>query len=133
MARPPIMPAEKKAQLVLDILAGTLSVAQAARQAEVSEQAVGNWKRQFLAAGRQGLEGVERKNTDQERRLLAEVAELKTALGEVYVQLRARRGAVGHQVVPSGPSRPYGVVAGSVFRGSAALLESPEARTRGGA
>ena len=133
MARPPIMPAEKKAQLVLDILAGTLSVAEAARKAEVSEQAVGNWKRQFLASGRQGLEGADKKSSEQERRLLAEIAELKAALGEVYVQLRARRASAGRHVVPAGISRPYGVGGASPFRGSGAILESPVTRIRRGA
>jgi transposase len=33
---------------VLSILAGEVTVAEAARRAKVSEQSVGNWKRQFL-------------------------------------------------------------------------------------
>ena len=40
---------------MLSILAGEVTVAEAARRAKVSEQSVGNWKRQFLEYGRAGL------------------------------------------------------------------------------
>ena len=55
MSRPPVFPVEEKVRVVLSILAGEVSVAEAARRAKVSEQSVGNWKRQFLEAGRTGL------------------------------------------------------------------------------
>ena len=55
MARPPVFPAEEKVRIVLSILAGEMTVAEAARKAKVSEQSVGNWKRQFLEAGKTGL------------------------------------------------------------------------------
>ena len=55
MVRPPVFPVEEKVRVVLSILAGELSVAEAARRSKVSEQSVGNWKRQFLEAGRAGL------------------------------------------------------------------------------
>ena len=54
MARPPVFPAEEKVRIVLSILAGEVSVAEAARRAKVSEQSVGSWKRQFLESGRAG-------------------------------------------------------------------------------
>ncbi|MCX4538997.1 helix-turn-helix domain-containing protein [Streptomyces sp. NPDC057539] len=43
---------------MLSILAGELTVAEAARRAKVSEQSVGNWKRQFLEPGRAGVREV---------------------------------------------------------------------------
>lgn len=52
MARPPAFVAEEKARIVLSIPASEVSVAEAARRAKVSEQSVGNWKRQFLESGR---------------------------------------------------------------------------------
>src|SRR4028119_1913565 len=55
MARPPVFPVEEKVRIVLSILAGEVTVAEAARRAKVSEQSVGNWKRQFLEAGKTGL------------------------------------------------------------------------------
>ncbi len=54
MARPPVFPAEEKVRIVLSILAGEITVAEAARRAKVSEQSVGTWKRQFLEAGSLG-------------------------------------------------------------------------------
>ena len=50
-----MFPAEEKVRIVLSILAGEITVAEAARRAKVSEQSVGNWKRQFLEAGKTGL------------------------------------------------------------------------------
>lgn len=52
------MPPEEKVRIVLSILAGELTVAEAARRAKVSEQSVGNWKRQFLEPGRAGVREV---------------------------------------------------------------------------
>ncbi|MFJ8210565.1 transposase [Streptomyces sp. NPDC096033] len=83
VARPPVIPPEEKAKLVLTVLAGDLSVSQAASEVGVSEQAVGNWKRQFISSGTQGLEGGASQSSERERRLLAQITELKTALGEV--------------------------------------------------
>ncbi|MCL7490028.1 transposase [Streptomyces sp. MCA2] len=114
------MPAEGKAALVLRVLSGDITVSQAAREAGVSEQAVGNWKRQFIASGSQGLAGGDRQSSERERKLHAQIAELKTALGEVYIQLRARKQGVDHHAIPMQTLRPYGTNAGSVFRGSAA-------------
>ena len=48
MSRPPVFPVEDKVRIVLSVLAGETTVAEAARKAKVSEQSVGNWKRQFL-------------------------------------------------------------------------------------
>ena len=55
MGRPPMFPAEVKTRIVLSILAGELSVAQAARQEKVSEQSIGRWKAEFLEGGRTAL------------------------------------------------------------------------------
>src|SRR5450756_2374983 len=81
MSRAPVFPVEEKVRVVLSILAGEVSVAEAARRAKVSEQSVGNWKRQFLEAGRAGP-------TTREAQLEAEVADLTQALGEAAVELR---------------------------------------------
>ena len=55
MAGPPVVPAEEKVRIVLSVLAGEVTVAEAARRAKVSEQSVGNWKRQVLEGGRSGI------------------------------------------------------------------------------
>jgi transposase len=89
MARPSALPPEEKIRLVLSILAGEMSVAEAARKAKVSEQSVSNWKRQFIEAGRQGVaEGGKPGPNSRERQLLTELEEVKAALGEAHVELR---------------------------------------------
>ena len=45
MSRAPVFPVEAKVRVVLSMLAGEVTVAEAARRAKVSEQSVGTWKR----------------------------------------------------------------------------------------
>src|SRR5665647_1934814 len=91
MSRAPVFPVEEKVRVVLSILAGELSVAEAARRAKVSEQSVGNWKRQFLEAG----------PTTREAQLEAEVADLTQALGEAAVELRVWKKSAEGRLGPS--------------------------------
>ena len=39
------IPVEKKLRIVLSVLKGEISIAEAARREKVSEQVIGNWKR----------------------------------------------------------------------------------------
>ncbi len=55
MARPSNRSAERKLQVVLSVLRGEQSVAEAARRAGVGDATVHNWKRTFVEAGRDGL------------------------------------------------------------------------------
>ena len=55
VAGPPVFPAGEKVRVVVSILGGEMSVAEAARRSRVFEQSVGNGKREFLQAGRTGL------------------------------------------------------------------------------
>ena len=55
MGRPPTIPAETKTRIVLSVIAGELSVAEAARREKVSEQSIGRWKADFLEAGKTAL------------------------------------------------------------------------------
>ena len=48
MGRPPSIPVEKKTRIVLSVLAGEVSIAEAARREKVSEQSIGRWKADFL-------------------------------------------------------------------------------------
>ena len=100
MARPPVFPAEEKVRIVLSILAGEITVAEAARRAKVSEQSVGNWKRQFLEAGKSGLAAGKSGPSTREQQLEAEVTELTQALGEAAVELRVWR-------IRGGPPGPF--------------------------
>ena len=44
MGRPPSIPVEKKSRIVLSVLAGEMTIAEAARREKVSEQSIGRWK-----------------------------------------------------------------------------------------
>jgi len=61
------------------VLAGELSTAAAARQAKVSEQSVGNWKRQFIESGRAGLAAGSGRPSTLQQQLQAEIEDLTTA------------------------------------------------------
>ncbi len=101
MPRPPKHSVEMKVQIVLSVLQGEQSMAEAARRSGVSETSIGKWKQQFLEAGKAGLEARERRGpSGEEARLHAQVDELTRALGEAHVELRVfKRG--GPAVSPS--------------------------------
>ena len=104
MARPSKKTPEQKLQIVLAVLRGEVTAVEAGRRNGVSEQAVHNWKRTFLEAGREGLEKGARRASSRELELEAENEELKAALGEAHVQLRVwKRGA--DSLPPSRTSR----------------------------
>lgn len=108
----PQLPIEDKVRVVLAVLAGELTMAEAARRHGVSPAAVGTWRDRFIAAGRAGLENglpgaAGRAGTPTERRLRAEAEQLKLALAEATVQLRIwQKGAEYIDEVPSPTSRP---------------------------
>ena len=79
------------------VLSHELSITQAARRAGVSGQAVSNWRRQFVESGIRGLDGADRQGNERERQLCAQIVELKKALGEIYIQLRAQRSPDGRR------------------------------------
>ncbi len=55
MARPPQVAPEKKIRIVMAVVAGEVSVAEASRKKGVSEASIHKWKNEFLDAGRQAL------------------------------------------------------------------------------
>ena len=65
------------------------------------------WKQQFLAGAKDGLaEGGRSGISDpRERELLAEIEELKAALGETHVQLRVWKRSAEGRLGPSRTSR----------------------------
>ena len=81
MSRPPMILAGKKIRIVLSVLQGELTVAEAACREKVSEQSVGNWKRQFLEAGKAGIEAGKAKPSSREQQLEDEVAEPNPGAG----------------------------------------------------
>jgi transposase len=102
MARPAVISVEDKFRLVLSVVSGEMSVAEAARRAKVSEQSIGNWKRQFLEGGKQGLaDGNRPGSSPVVQRLESEVEELKAALGEAHVELRVWKKSAEGRLGPT--------------------------------
>jgi len=105
VSRPPTIPAEKKLRIVLSVLQGEVTVAEAARREKFSEQAIGNWKRQFLEGGKAGIEAGKSKRSTRQQPLEDEVAELTQALGETAVEIRVWKKSAERRLSPSRPSR----------------------------
>ena len=105
MSRPPVFPTEEKVRVVLSVLAGEISVAEAARREKVSETTVGNWKRQFLEAGKAGLVAGKSGPSTREQQLEAEVEDLTQALGEAAVEIRVWKKSAEGRPGPSRTSR----------------------------
>ena len=97
--------AEKKIRIVLSVLQGEVSIAEAARREKVSERAIGNWTRQVLEGGKAGMEAGKSKPTSREQQLEDEVAELTEALGEAAVEIRVWKKSAEGRLGPSRTSR----------------------------
>ena len=105
MGRPPVIPVEKKTRIVLSILAGEMTIAEAARREKVSEQSIGRWKAEFLEAGKTALATGRNGPTSREEQLEAEVVELTQALGEAAVEIRVWKKSAEGRLGPSRTSR----------------------------
>lgn len=105
MGRPPVIPVEKKARIVLSVLAGEMTIAEAARRERVSEQSIGRWKADFLEAGKAGLAAGRSKPSTREQQLEAQVSELTQALGEAAVEIRVWKKSAQGRLGPSRTSR----------------------------
>ena len=105
MGRPPSIPAEKKTRIVLSVLAGEMSIAEAARKEKVSEQSIGRWKAEFLEAGKTALVAGRSGPSSREEQLEAEVAELTQALGEAHLEARVWKKSAEGRLGPSRTSR----------------------------
>jgi transposase len=98
MARPPMFKVQEKQRIVLSVLRGECSVAEAARRNRCSETSIAKWRDQFVQGGVAALqEGARQGPTGREAQLERELGEVTSALGEAHVQLRllARDGAAG--------------------------------------
>ena len=105
MGRPPSIPAVKKTRIVLSVLAGEMSIAEAARKEKVSEQSIGRWKAEFLEAGKTALVAGRSGPSSREEQLEAEVAELTQALGEAHLEARVGKKSAEGRLGPSRTSR----------------------------
>ncbi len=103
MGRPAKHSVEFKSRVVLGVLRGEMTAAEAARRHGVSETSIGKWKDAFIRSGREGLTPrADGRRSGEEARLAAEVDELTRALGEAHVELRLlRRGRDGAGLPPT--------------------------------
>lgn len=105
MGRPPVIPAEKKIRIVMSILAGEITIAEASRREKISETSIGRWKTEFLEAGKAALVAGRTGPSTREEQLEAEVAELTQALGEAAVEIRVWKKSAEGRLGPSRTSR----------------------------
>lgn len=105
MGRPSSIPVEKKTRIVLSVLAGEVSIADAARREKVSEQSIGRWKAEFLEAGRSALATGRNGPSSREGQLEAQVADLTQAVGEAAIEIRVWKKSVEGRLGPSRTSR----------------------------
>jgi len=105
MGRPPVISPEKKTRIVLAVLAGEVSIAEAARKEKVSEQSIGRWKAEFIEAGKAALIAGRTGPSSREQQLEAEVSDLTQALGEAAVEIQAWKKSAESRLGPSRTSR----------------------------
>ena len=73
---------------MLSILAGEMSLAEAARWEKVSEQSIDRWKLEFLEGGKAALVTGKTGPSTRQQQLEGEVAERTQALGEAAAEIR---------------------------------------------
>ena len=78
-----------KAQVVLELLSGNKSVAEAAREHRVKPEIISRWRRQFL----ENASSVFEKSTAAGGEAEARIAELERALGKKTLELEAAKKA----------------------------------------
>lgn len=92
MGNQPATSMEDKNRIVLAVLRGEISIAEAARREGVSQVSISKWRDQFLAGGQRALaEGARHGPSGRERALAGEIEQLTSALGEAHMQLRLWR------------------------------------------
>lgn len=92
MARPPTKSVEDKTRIVMAVLRGEITIAEAARREGVSQTSIANWRDLFLEGGQQAVAAGGRAGpSSQEQHLEAEIEELTSALGEAHMELRLWR------------------------------------------
>src|SRR5450432_2777041 len=88
MARPPMFKTEEN-RIVLSVLRGECTVAEAARRNKCSQTAIARWRDQFVQGGVCALEAAaQRGSSGREAQLERELEGVMSALGEAHVELR---------------------------------------------
>jgi transposase len=83
---------QHKQRIVLSVLRGEASVAEAARRNKCSETSVAKWRDQFLEGGVRALDAAATRGpSTREAQLERELEQVTAALGEAHVELRLLR------------------------------------------
>lgn len=125
MGRPPVFSPQTKTRIVLSVLSGGVSVAEAARKEKVSGQSIGRWKAEFLEAGKTVLAAGKSGPSTREAHFEAQVEDLTVALGEAAVDLRVWKNSAEGRLGPSKTSRSSGSTRECRPRGSATCSTFP--------
>lgn len=89
MAQPPVKSVEDKTRIVLAVLRGEVSIAEAARRESTSQVSISKWRDLFFAGGLRALEqGARHGPSTREQQMAVEIEDLNTALGEAHMELR---------------------------------------------
>ncbi len=92
MSKPPLKSVEEKTRVVLAVLRGEVTIAEAARREGVSETSIAKWRDRFLDGGQASIAAGGRVGgSSREQRLQADIEELTSALGEAHMELRLWR------------------------------------------
>jgi transposase len=105
VGRPAKHSVDFKTRVVLGVLRGEMTAAEAARGHGVSETSIGKCKDAFIRAGREGLAAkVDGRGSGEDARVAGQVEELRRALGEAHVELRLLRRDRDGAGLPPTPS-----------------------------
>ncbi|MDU2072121.1 MAG: transposase [Cutibacterium avidum] len=101
MGRPRVFSPQTKTRIVLSVLSGGVSLAEAARKEKVSEQSIGRWRAEFLEAGKTALAAGKSGPSTREGQFEAQVEDVTVALSEAAVELRVWKKSAEGRLGPS--------------------------------
>lgn len=111
MARPPLKSVEEKTRIVLAVVRGEVTIAEAARREGVSQTSIAKWRDRFLDGGQTAIAAAGRVGSStREQHLEAQVDELTSALGEAHMELHLwRKGGALYPASRSSKRRGSGL------------------------
>ena len=87
MARPPSKSVEEKTRIVLAVVRGEITIAEAARREGVSQTSIAKWRDRFLDGGQTAIAAAGRVGPSSREQHL----ELTSALGKAHMELHLWR------------------------------------------
>ena len=81
---------ERKAKIVLEVISGNLSVAEASREYQIKDSLIYRWRTEFIDAGKRYFDHGE---PSRQKRLTNRNAELERLVGRLTLQLELEKKA----------------------------------------